>query len=363
MKNRLIRIPISGLLRTALWAALGMVCFVSAPAVTADPIGVCKDPRGCTPDSNSGSGGGGGGYNGPNLWNWLRNSGPSAADQADQQAHTANQQGVQAYNKGDWATAISLFQQTLQNSPDDPVIRKNLANAQANMANQQARERQEREAMERQRQNKAAADNMQQSIQNFAQTLNAAPVSGGLDFDARTAGVAPSVGNSGGLDFTAAIAMPSQAKPALASPSGDPKVVDARKVPSGLPKDVENTIAGMYQNAPPGVSDRVRKGFQAVMDRDWKAAKAWFEDALNRDPGNVGLKRFVALAGHTPERNRQAAPSTAGPVSEPRPPRPDDVYYYVPSRGYDRMTLEDATLRQVWDETLGIPPGSIINIR
>ena len=87
----------------------------------------------------------------------------------------------------------------------------------------------------------------------------------------------------------------SQAAMAAPAPHTDTSVVDARNAPSGLPKALDNAIAKAYASAPPGVSDRVRKGFQAVMDRDWKVAKAWFQDALNRDPTNAGLKRLVAL--------------------------------------------------------------------
>jgi tetratricopeptide (TPR) repeat protein len=311
MKNCLIRIPVYGLLRAALWVALAMVCIASAPATAWDqnPQGKCVDPRGC----GSSPGPGGGGYTDPSggLFGRLF-SGPSAADKADQQARAANEQGVQAYKKGDWATAVSLFQQALQNDPNDPTYRQNLANARSALEQQQ---RQEKEAMDRQRQNKAAADNMQQSIQSFAQTLNAAPVAGGLDFDGRTAGTVPGGGKNSGLDFTAAIATPSKAKPATVSPSGDPMVVDARKVPSGLPKALDNAIAKAYASAPPGVSDRVRKGFQAVMDRDWKVAKAWFQDALNRDPNNAGLKRLVALTDSSQQPNPQ--PATVDNRNEP----------------------------------------------
>jgi hypothetical protein len=79
----------------------------------------------------------------------------------------------------------------------------------------------------------------------------------------------------------------------------DTSVVDARNIPSGLDKATENAIAKAYPNALPGVSDRVRKGFQAVKERDWKVAKAWFEDALNRDPNNPGLQRLVVLADYS----------------------------------------------------------------
>lgn len=98
----------------------------------------------------------------------------------------------------------------------------------------------------------------------------------------------------------AAVNLAASQKPA---PHTDTSVVDMRNTPSGLPKALDNAIANAYASAPPGVSDRVRKGFQAVMVRDWKVAKAWFQDALNRDPNNAGLKRLVALAGSPQQPN------------------------------------------------------------
>jgi hypothetical protein len=82
----------------------------------------------------------------------------------------------------------------------------------------------------------------------------------------------------------------------------DSSVVDARNVPSGLPASVDRAITTAYVHAPSGVSDRVRKGFQAVMLNDWSVAKAWFEDALNHDPGNLNLKRLVQLSDYTTQR-------------------------------------------------------------
>jgi hypothetical protein len=70
----------------------------------------------------------------------------------------------------------------------------------------------------------------------------------------------------------------------------DTHVVDARNVPSRLPKSVEDSIP----NTPAG--DRVRKGFQAIQVHDWKTALAWFQDALNHEPGDPSLKRLVDLA-------------------------------------------------------------------
>ena len=84
----------------------------------------------------------------------------------------------------------------------------------------------------------------------------------------------------------------------------DTSVVDARNVPSVLPVAIQNAIDGAYAKSPPGVRERVRKGFQAVMDRDWKLAKAWFQDALNHDPSNADLKRLVAISDAPPASTR-----------------------------------------------------------
>jgi tetratricopeptide (TPR) repeat protein len=321
MKNCLIRMPVFGLLRTALWAGLGIVCLASAPAMVAgqDPVGVCKDSRGCTPDSGSGSGGSSGAGNaGGGAVGWLGcklfggRGCPEKADKHQAAAYELNEKGLEAYKKGDWANAASFFEQALRNSPDDPVIKQNVANARAWLANDEAKEKAEREEAEAKRKDKAAADNMQQSIQNFAKTLNATPSSGGLDFDGGgSANPANGGSKSDGLDFT----------------SGDPGVVDARIVPSGLPKAMDEAIAGAYKDAPAGVIDRVRKGFQAVMERDWKVARAWFEDALNRDPNNAGLKRLVALTDSPQPSNRQITPSDKPFTNEAIPPNADKRTY------------------------------------
>jgi tetratricopeptide (TPR) repeat protein len=254
------------------------------------------------------------------------------------EAHTANQQGIELFNKRDWAKAVALFQTAAAKNPDDPIIRKNLARAQEALAGEQAQ-------LKIQRQDKAAAGHMQKAIEGFAQTLNAAPSSGALDFDGRTAGNSPGGGNGGGLDFTAVVSTAAPTTPAAASPSGDPRVVDARNVASGLPKLVENAIAGAYANSPPGVSDRVRKGFQAVADRDWKVAKAWFEEALNRDPGNTGLNRLVELANTAPTRIGKVATAAAG--QQLQMPGPEDWKLIFPG-------LQAAEDKEAMDTLFGL---------
>ena len=214
--------------------------------------------------------------------------------------------GGDAYKRGDLEEAKREFELAKQYLPNSAVNNTNLANTRNDLAARQ-------QAKIAEQQDKAAASNMQKAIQGFAQTLNAAPSPGGLDFDGRTAGnpTGPS-GNGGGLDFASVVATTNTA-PASASPSGDPRVVDARNVPSGLSKPVEDAIAGAYANSPPGVSDRVRKGFQAVADQDWKVARAWFEEALARDPGNANLKSLVAAASpkHRMARSRPPIPRKA----------------------------------------------------
>ena len=251
--------------------------------------------------------------------------------------------GEAAYKRGDVEQANRELELAKQYLPNNKVIRDDLAITRNELA---ARE----QAKIAEQRDKAAAKNMQQSIQNFTQTLNATPSSGGLDFDGRNSGNPPSAGGNGGaLDFTSVVSANNQTPPASALPSGDPRVVDSRKAPLGLSTPVENAIAGAYANTPPGVSDRVRKGFQAAADRDWKVAKAWFEEALNRDPSNANLKRLVALAGATPEPNKQAAASSVGQKGSQPLPNPDDIRFLFP--GLQAMDEAEAM-----NLLFGLPP-------
>jgi len=241
---------------------------------------------GCSPTvANPCTGGGGGGMTMGNggLFGLFKNNGPSKAELAVQEGTDLNNRAIVFFDRGDWASAVPLLEQAAAKSPNDPIIQKNLAHARAQLAEMHAR-------LQREQREVAAAGNMRRAIQDFAQTLIAAPSAGGLDFDGGGAGA-----SGGGLDFTAALAPPSSSQPGCATPSST-MVVDACNVPSGLPKDVEDAIAGVYRNAPPGVSDQIRKGFQAVMLQDWRAARGWFEVALHRDPTNPRLAQLVELA-------------------------------------------------------------------
>ena len=101
------------------------------------------------------------------------------------------------------------------------------------------------------------------------------------------------------------------------APHTDTSVVDAPNVPSGLSKNLEDAIP----RSPSG--DRVRKGFQAIQDGDWKAALAWFQDARNQEPGNPGLGRLVDLAEFTLEYRTRAPEVTKNSAPEPSAPLPN----------------------------------------
>lgn len=96
----------------------------------------------------------------------------------------------------------------------------------------------------------------------------------------------------------------------------DPKLVNARNVPTGLPKSVEAEIP----DTPAGY--RVRKGFEAIQNHDWKVAMAWFQDALNHDPGNAGIQRLIDLAEYTMKRANR--PHTSAPPAQPMDTRSQD---------------------------------------
>ena len=129
-------------------------------------------------------------------------------------------------------------------------------------------------------------------------------------------------------------------------------LVDARNVPSGLPKSVDDAVASAYANAPAGVSERVRKGFEAVMTHDWKLAKAWFGDALNHDPSNASLKHFLEFVDDAGGEGRGAV---AAPASDSRPahaplqlPTDADLLLLFPGlAAIEARELDDYTIQKM----------------
>lgn len=95
--------------------------------------------------------------------------------------------------------------------------------------------------------------------------------------------------------------------PKPCGPSLNAMVVDACDPGTDLPKGVSDAIEGVFTNSPRDLTDRVRKGFNAVMNRDWKLASVWFKDALSRDPTNEKLRSLAALADYDETKTKGSA--------------------------------------------------------
>jgi len=213
----------------------------------------------------------------------------AAAEEKRQKAIVdTNNKGVEYHKKNDFVNAIIQYEAALAQDPENEIYKKNLENARASQKFEQDVEAR-RDAWWKD--SAVAADRVK-------------GVMGGLSFDG--AGGTPAAAD-GELGFSSSI-------PAAAAPNGDAMVVDARNVPSGLSASVERSIKAAYPDAPPAVTDRLRKGFQAVETRDWKAARAWFQDALQRDPTNAGLQRFVELTEDPAQRAKPVPQPPKGPI-------------------------------------------------
>lgn len=219
------------------------------------------------------------------------------------EAYDANERGFAFGRKGDWTNAIIAYQEAVNKNPNEKIYRDNLAKAK-DWLEIQKREQQEQQQIQ---QNKIAISNMQQTIIAFTQTLNNSPSTGGLDFEGKnTNSNSDKTTTNSELQF------------------GDPNIVDTRNIPSALPKGIENAIAGVYKNTPPGVSERVGKGFQAVMTKDWKVARVWFQEALKLDPDNEGLKKFIVLCDYSPDTKLV---NNTTPEKIPVP----EIFFYTPT--------------------------------
>jgi tetratricopeptide (TPR) repeat protein len=104
-----------------------------------------------------------------------------------------------------------------------------------------------------------------------------------------------------------------------ATPHTDTTVVDARG-----PRDGAYLVDQVPELKASPAADRIAKGFQALILRQWPVALAWWQEALQRDPGNAALKRSVALAQWMVDRRNAVA---AGPVT------PIGAAFYSASRG------------------------------
>jgi hypothetical protein len=204
----------------------------------------------------------------------------AAAQQRRQDAQDLNKQGIQFWNNGQWKLATNAFNAALEKWPDNETIRQNLKIASDKVAEKEAQKKRDQQAEFEKNKNE---------ILSSMKGIGTDSEFGGLK------GISP--GENTGLKDIADSGF-GGLKP-LPVANTDPMVVDARNVPTGLPKFVEDSIP----HTPAG--DRVRKGLEAIQTHDWKVARAWFQDALNRQPGDPGLLRLVDLAQYTLQRESQ----------------------------------------------------------
>lgn len=171
------------------------------------------------------------------------------------EAWQENHEGVEFAKKEDWVRAIASYQRAIAKNPNDPVMHKNLAQAESRLANDRglAAHRQSdwaaavaffqlaldknpypenhalllknlrtaQDAAQHQQQDQTAAAAMQQTLHKFTPSLSPAPV-------------AP---NSG-------LAFGNPARSALTLEFGDPRVVDTRPPPAVPPPDaVRDAVA------------------------------------------------------------------------------------------------------------------------
>ena len=95
-------------------------------------------------------------------------------------------------------------------------------------------------------------------------------------------------------------ALATAAAPVVAAPvrvaapvvNTDASVVDTR----GVPQVGADLLARVPQLAQSPAAESIRKGYQAMLTRDWPVALAWWQDALLRDPSNDAIVRSVELA-------------------------------------------------------------------
>ena len=226
-------------------------------------------------------------YNPRLTLRWRRLAHEQAAARRNE-AHNANEDGVKAFEKGDYALALNLFMKAYQLAPDNQRIKQNLENSKI-MLDRQIREK--KEAEEAAKRNQAAVNAMQQSARALADSLTVS-ADDGLDFDKSI-----NLVKAPRLDFTNNPASPAPCNGGLTF--GDTKTVDARCVPSGLGKFIDDSIAREFAKSPAGVGERVSKGFQSLLVKDRSVALAWFKQALGLDPNNEGLKRVIELIEDT----------------------------------------------------------------
>lgn len=315
------------------------------------------------------------------IWTSIGKARAKAKEKRLEEARVANDEGVKALYLHDWKTALKFLKEAAKKNPDNPVIKKNLAYAEAELARETesiaaaealaAKQKSEAAAKRQaelviQQREKIAAEKMKASSGRVTQSLGAGPsAAGGPGFDGRNAGGAPGgAGNGGVAVSTSGALVTDKGTPPVSQASLDPRVVNATNLGAGLPSEVDAGITEVFSGSPAGVNERVHKGFQAVMHGDRAAAKAWFQDALNRDPVNPELQNLVTVVDSAvpvlprattgAARGEPALPVATAPAQANR----DPLARVVPPAPTVTPPTVDPTLLQKLNEVLNrkLPP-------
>jgi tetratricopeptide (TPR) repeat protein len=296
-------------------ALLGMA---AAQAQSTPPSCPVVDSTGRT-DCSSDSGGGVNPY-------WLRDAikslFPSEEDRrnsAQWAAHDLNEEANRAYGNGDFSRAISLYEKALQRWPENAQIAKNLQ-----AARDADRAKREDQVRRRAEENHRVA--MQRSLDGLSRVLGETsadfdrgrrsvqvPVNSDLEFlmpstapttrelellypglapqRPTAADASPQITPNRTPASTELSFFPAAPEPARRPPHTDTAVVDARVVQQGA-----ELIAQVPELAQSPAADRIRKGYQGVINHDWPVALVWWKEALQRDPNNKTLQESVKLA-------------------------------------------------------------------
>jgi hypothetical protein len=186
------------------------------------------------------------------------------------EALAANRRGVAFYDKQDWANAILCFEAALANSSGDKTMRDNLQNARN--AQGRANSRAVMDQIARDIRNREAQEELARNQLRIREEIRRVQEEDRKRQEAQ--------------DAKDAAARMQKSLRAFAKAQDPP--------PAAPAKTLDQIIDEAYPHSPPGVNQRIKKGFEAVMLHDWKLAEAWFSDALSRDPGNQAIGRMAA---------------------------------------------------------------------
>ncbi len=245
-----------------------------------------------------------------------------AAQQRQNEANQLTQQGIQYFDREDWAQAANSFEAALEKDPGNATIQGYLKRAKDNMA---------------------WLDEKNKSMGEMkGMDENSSGLKGGSDDDSTgLKGQKDDDTGSGGLKDSLKDEEPAPPKPhpnldlhhakRYVAGLGDASVVDARDAEEPVPDmgpDIEHSSAVR----------EAHKGFKCLQNQDWKSALAWFEQGLVKDPKNPALLRLVDLGKYTLQRRKELEKDK---VAASEPVNADILFLFPADKKKEMPTAED----------------------